>query len=258
MCKKVLIAALAVVVALAVVKGTWLASHVRCWKAQFTRAIEDRVSPEHEIARLRAELDNLAQEDDKHFDKVARQIVAVQKLENQVGRLRQEVSARKDRLRVMKASLAGEAELVTYNNSRVARAELQSEFDLVGASFLAEQARLRSMEQQLSSQRQMMERNKKELSELRKVRQEMKTELQQLETALAEERQAQAREENTLDDASYRRIRADLERTRDRINVLRQKRILKNDVRGPILRTEEDREAKAKLHKELDAALNAE
>jgi septal ring factor EnvC (AmiA/AmiB activator) len=253
MCKKVLIAALAVVVALAVVKGTWLASHVRFRCDQWKTWVQESVTPEEEIARLRLEVDNLAREDEKHFDKVARLAVDVEKQEKQVARLRQDVSTRKERLRGMKTSLAGEAEFVNYSGARVSRADLQSEYELAGASFLADEARLRSKEKQLASQRQLFERSKKELSELRKVRQEMKTELQQLETALAEERQAQAQEANTIDDAGYRRIRADLERTRDRINVLKEKRKLKGEVRGTILRSAEDREQKAKLLKELDA-----
>jgi hypothetical protein len=247
MCKKVLIATLAVVVGLAVVKGTWVASHVRCWKAQFRQAIEDRIPPEQEIARLRMELDNLAREDDKHFDRVARQAVAVEKLEAKVARAKKDLGERESRIRAMKTSLAGDARKVNFKGNEVDRNDLQAELRLSAAAFQADEATLKSLEQQLSAKKQAYELNRKKLAELKLARQQMQTELQRLETALVEERQAQAQEANTLDDAEYIKIHKGIDSLRDKISVMKHKRTLKGEVRGPVRAAEERREQETRI-----------
>ena len=50
MCKKVLIAAAAVVVGLVVVKGTWLGSHLRMNACKVGNYVKSSVPPEDEIA----------------------------------------------------------------------------------------------------------------------------------------------------------------------------------------------------------------
>jgi len=253
MSKKVLIAAAAVVVALVVIKGTYLGSHLRVWKKNFREAVAERVAPEHEFARLRMELDNLGKADDKHYDQVAREIVAVNKAEKQVARLKTDLDERAGRLKAMKASLDGQDQQVTFNGSRYSREDMQTQLRLSAQSFQVDEQTLRSKEQQLAAMKQSLEINKKKLAELKFKRQEMATELQKLETALAEERQAQAQQRNTLDDANYLRIRKDLDTLKDRIDVLKTKRELKGEANGgPVRATEERRDNEARI----DAYIN--
>jgi tRNA(Ser,Leu) C12 N-acetylase TAN1 len=79
----------------------------------------------------------------------------------------------------------------------------------------------------------------------------MLTQLQQLETALAKERQAQAEENNTLDDASYQRVRKEMDTIRDRIAVMAKTRQLKTEAGSSIRADEERREQDAKIDKFL-------
>jgi len=253
MCKKVVIAALAVVVALAVVKGTWLGSHIRLWKQNLRTAIRDRVPPEQEIQRLRMELANLDREDDKHFDKVARQGVDLQKLEREVSLLKKDLVNRENSIRNLKTSLTGNEEFVTVGGERFSRTDVKTQLRLSAQSFQVEEERLHSKEAQLASKRQVYEINKKKLSELKLARQQMLTDLQRLETALVEERQAQAQEAGTLNDTHYIKIRKEMDTVRDKIEVLKQTRVLKREVQGPVRAAEERKEENTKLDSYIES-----
>jgi len=253
MFKKVLIATLAVVFGLAVVKGTWLGSHL-CLKINKARAwVQNQIPPEQEIARLRMELDNLSKEDDKHFDTVARQIGEVKKLERNVESVRKDLGKREASIREMRDSLVSATEQVTFNGTRYDRSELLEQVRLDARAFQADEETLKSKEEKLKAMKKNLAINLKKLNDLKVVRQQMATELQKLETTLAEERQAQAQAESTLDDASYQRIRKDMESVRDRIEFIKTKRELKGEAsNGPVNVNEKQRVEDAKLDKYLE------
>jgi len=225
MCKKVLIAALAVVVGLAVVKGTWIGSHLRLRCSNVRHWVEDRVPPEQEIARLRMELVNLSREDEKHFDKVARMAVDVEKREADIARVRTNLGRQEARIRDLKNKLGDGVDFVKVEGSRYTRADLRDS----AIAFKNAEDNLKSREANLEARKRHLALERKKLSELRTKRDEMATDLQKLETALAEERQAQAVSESTIDDSNYRQIRKDMDSIRDRINVLKKKRELKGE-----------------------------
>ena len=94
MSKKIVIAAVAVVVALVVIKTTWIGSHARLWKKQVSEYAASKIAPEQEIQRLKMELEQPGQEDERHFHKVATQIVEVQKIETQVAAMKKDLDER--------------------------------------------------------------------------------------------------------------------------------------------------------------------
>jgi hypothetical protein len=229
MCKKVLIAALAVVVGLAVVKGTWLGSHMRLKFSNARHWVQDRVPPEQEISRLRMEVDNLAREDDKYYDKVARMAVDVDNQEIGLGKMRTNLNREEVRIRKLKNELTEGVEFVRLDGVRYTRTDLR-----IGAvAFKNAEETLKSKEANLEARKRHLALERKKLAELRNKRDEMRTELQRLETALAEERQAQAASECTIDDGGYRQIRKDMDSVRDRINVLKKKRELRGEFQQP-------------------------
>src|SRR6476660_9019988 len=122
--KKVLIAAVAVVVALVVLNFTRLGSHVCLWKKQIGARIQAQIPPEQEIKRLQMELDNLAKDDERHFHKVATQIVEVQNMEKQVASMKKEIDDREARIFSMKTSLKGDDKFVTYKGEKYTRETL--------------------------------------------------------------------------------------------------------------------------------------
>jgi len=253
MCKKVLIATLAVAAGLLVVSFTKVGRHVKVWKADLCRSIEQQIPPEQEIARLKLELDNLSREDDRHFDKVARQIVEVKNLESQVARMGKEMTEREARIRAMKNSLAAAGNQITYKGEKVERDSLQSEYRSAGMAFQVDEETLKSKKEQLSLKKQILDDNRGKLSKLKLEREKMRTELVRLETALAQERQAQAVEKGTINDAGYERMSDELKKVHDRIEVLKQKRILKGEIESPIRVLEQKKDQE----QAIDSYLNA-
>jgi chromosome segregation ATPase len=225
MFKKVLIATLAVVFGLAVIKGTWLGSHLRLKYNRARAWVEDRIPPEQEIARLRMELDNLAKDDEKFFDKVARMAVDVERRESEIARMRTNLGKQEARIRKLKGELGENVEFVLFEGSRITRGDLRNN----AIAFKNAEENLKSKEALLEAKKQKLALERKKLGELSNKRAEMATELQKLETALAEERQAQAASESTIDDSGYRKIRKDMDSVRDRINLLKKKRELRGE-----------------------------
>jgi predicted nucleic acid-binding Zn-ribbon protein len=258
MCKKVMvIATLAVVAAVVIIGGRRVVSYGRYLKQQAREAIDSRIPPEQEIARLRMELRNLERDDGRHFERVARQGIEVDRLEKRAASFQEKLAKDENRIRAMKTSLVGEGEFVTHNGSRFSRVDFQSELRETAASFKTDEATLASLRDQLSAKKQSYERNRKELSNLKLQRQQMATELQQLETALEKERQAQAQAENTLDDASYRRLRKEMDNIQDRIKVMAKVRELKSAVNSPVRADEERREHDAQIDTYIDNRFGA-
>jgi len=253
MCKKVLvIATLAVVAAVVIIGGRRVVSYGRYLKQQAREAFDSRIPPEQEIARLRMELRTLERDDGRHFERVARQGVEVDRLEKRVAVFKEKLVKDENRIRAMKTSLVGEGEFVTHNGTRFPRTNFQAELRETAATFQTDEATLQSMQDQLSAKKQSYERNRKELANLKLQRQQMATELQQLETALEKERQAQAQAENTLDDASYRRLRKEMDNIHDRIKVMAKVRDLKKAVDSPVRAEEERREHETKIDSYID------
>jgi len=228
MSKKVLIAAAAIVVALVVVKGTWLGSHLRMNACKVGSYLKSSVPPEDEIKRLQMEVQNLQKDDDKHVDKVARMAVDLEKMEREVARLKANLVREEGRIREVRKEM-GESTFVVYGGSRYTRDDLR----LDAQAFKTAEDNLKSKEETIAAKRRHLTLEKKKLSELQTTRNQMLNDLQRLETALAEERQAQASNESSIDDASYRKIRKDMESVRDRVNVLKMSRELRGELRVP-------------------------
>ena len=228
MCKKVLIAAAAVIVGLIVVKGTWVGSHLRNNACKLGNYIKTSVPPEDEISRLRMEVQNLQKDDDRHVDKVARMAVDLEKMERDVAKVKVGLAREEGRIREARKEM-GESAFVVFGGSRYTRDDLR----LDAQAFKTAEDNLKSREEAVAAKRRHLTLEKKKLAELQTTRNEMLNDLQRLETELALERQAQATSESSIDDAGYRKIRKDMEGVRDRVNILKESRKLRGELRVP-------------------------
>jgi septal ring factor EnvC (AmiA/AmiB activator) len=228
MSKKVLIAAAAIVVALIVVKGTWLGSHLRMNACKVGNYLKSSVAPEDEIERLKMEVKNLQKDDDKHVHNVACLAVGLDKMEREVAKLKANLVLAEGRIRQARKEM-GDSTFVVFGGSRYTRDDLR----LDAQAFKTAEDNLASKEETIVAKRRHLTLEKKKLSELQTTRNQMSNELQRLETALAEERHAQAANESSIDDAGYRKIRKDMESVRDRVNILKKSRELRGELRVP-------------------------
>jgi hypothetical protein len=254
MLKKVVIAVVAVGLSLLAVNfvAPKAISYLCLMVQEAQQSAQDAIPPEQEISRLKMELENLSKEDERHFHKVATQIVEVQNLEKQVNAMKEKLDKDAKVIENRLAALKTKEKFVNYGDKQYTKDEFHDDLRIYGARFQVDEQLYKSKAEQLSLRKKNLEMNRKKLAELKLVRQQMKTELERLETALAQERQNQAMEQNTLDDASYQKLRKDVDSVRDKMEVLKQKRVLKGEVDGPVRADEQRKEQEAAIDRFLN------
>jgi chromosome segregation ATPase len=255
MCKKLGIAAIAVVVGLAVVLGgTRTLGYLRVWKCKATTWARNQVPPETEIERLKAEVARLEAEDAHHYDKVARQQVEVTKQEKSIAADKNELAKLEASIRKMRADVASGAEFVVYSGERFSAAEVKEQLRRDFLTFQTAEESLKAKGEQLKSLKQTLNTNLEKLKALAKRREEMKSELIKLQAALAKERLAQTQSALPLDDSNYSRVQQDINAVRERIEVMENVRRLRGEAsRGPIRAVEEAKEQDNNIDKALEA-----
>jgi chromosome segregation ATPase len=248
--KKLLIAALAVVVGVSVVSGTRLGSHFRLWYNKSSTWANQQVAPETEIDRLKMELDNLARLDDRYFDQVTRQKLDVAKVEKKLKKDQADLATLSGDLKSMRVALKGEAELVVYNEQQYPRDKVQEQFNLDFKHFLTKEEGVKADEQHLDALKTTLKESQQKVQELATVRGKMKVRLQTLAAKLERERRLQNQGSVSIDDSRYSAINKQLDELEDRIDSMEIKRDIKgNSGKGPIRVQEEAREEQKKLDK---------
>jgi len=246
MCKKLLIAALAVVVGVGVVSSTRLGSHIRlCWN-KVSREVNQQIPPETEIERLKMELDNLTRLDDRYYDQVARQKREVQKLEAKVKTDKANLAKRESELKEMRLVLASKDDKAVYHG--FGKDKVQEQFNIDFKQFLSDEEGVKADDQNLEELRGTLRENEKKLQELGIVRTKMKVRLQTLAKELARERRLQTQSNLTLDDSHYSAVNQQINELEDRIEQMKIKRDMRGQSsRGPIRAHLEAQEEQKKL-----------
>jgi len=233
MCKKLMIAALAVVVGVGVVSSTRVGSHIRLWWNKSSAWAQQQVPPETEIERLKMELDNLTRLDDRYYDQVARQKREVQKLEAKVKTDRGNLAKREGELKEMRLVLTSKDDRAVFHG--FTKDKVQEQFTIDFKQFLADEEGVKADEQNLEELRGTLRENEKKLQELGITRTKMKVRLQTLAKELARERRLQTQNNLALDDTHYSAVNQQINELEDRIEQMKIKRDMKGQSsRGPI------------------------
>src|SRR5262245_22737180 len=182
MCKparKWLVAAVAVVLSLLAVNyfypEAW--THLRLWFKDKQEEAQDSIPLEKKIAAAKLKLEDLAKEDDRAFQKVAEQIVAVQNLENEVKAGRDKLAKEESRIAARKASLDKAEKFVSYNGQKYEVEHFREELRAAAARFQTDELMVQSKDEQLTLRKKSLEISRKRLAERKLMRQKMKTEL---------------------------------------------------------------------------------
>ncbi len=225
MYKKLVFAAVAVTLALFVVRGPgrWWFSHARMEAEQLLNSAKGKISPEREIRRLERKINDLVKDDEKHIDYVAKLDVEVKKFREEIETIRKNLAKKEARLSKLYDEFAGNRTFVTFGDRRYTRDDLRSE----ALAFKAAEENLKSMEETLAAKQKQLDLENIKLSKLRSTRQQMLTKLQNLKTRLAVERHAQAERESSIDDAEYRRLNKEMDQLETAIEVMKKSRELR-------------------------------
>jgi chromosome segregation ATPase len=251
MFKKLLIAALAVVVGVGVVSGTRLGSHLRLKWNKAQAWAKEQVPLETDIERLKMEVANLKLEDERYYDQVARQEREVVKLQEKVNKSRQALASQETYIKEMRLALAEGGQFVTHKNERYDRKWVESDVRNEALRFLADEKVVKADEENLNLRKETLAMNKAKLGGLAVQRKEMEAQLLILERELAQQR---LREQSSVvvDDGRYGKVNKEIEELRERFALLKTKADLRGEAQKGSIRAQEERKAEAQ---KLDQAI---
>jgi len=251
MFKKLFIAVLAVVVGVGVVSGTRLGSHLRLKWHKATAYINEQVPLESEIERLKMEVVNLKQADERYFDQVARQERQVVRLREKVGKARQALTAQETYIKQMRLALAEPDQFVVYKGERYERKQVEGDVRNEAVRFIADEKLVKADQENLNILEETLSANKAKLGGLAVQRKEMEAQLLILERELAQQR---LKEQTSVlvDDGRYGKVNKEIEELRERFALIKTKSELKGEAQKGSIRAHEERKAEAQ---KLDQAI---
>jgi len=254
MCKKLLIAAIAIAVGVGVVSGTRLGSHIRLKWHKAEQWVEQQIPLETEIERLRMELKQLGADDARNYDQVARQQHDLNKRRAKLTTEKTALETMATRIQDLRTSMAAGDEFVVYAGKRWGKADVEEQIRIDGAKFLADEEAVKADEETLKILEQTLEQNKTKLRGLEVTRKKMETRLALLEKELARQQALAAQNKFTVDDSGYSKINQDINKVEDRIGVMKTKaELIGESSKGPIQAAETKRAKEDKLKEALDA-----
>jgi len=252
MCKKLLIAAIAIAVGVGVVSGTRLGSHIRLKWNRAQQWAQEQVPLESEIERLKMEVANLRHEDIGYYDKVAKQTMQVKSLRARVNKNRNSLTLRETEIKTLRQALSEDNAVVVYNGTNYSRQDAETEVRIEATRFLADEKIVQADEDNLKILEQTLAANKSKLDGLELKRKEMEAQLLVLERELAQQR---LKEQTSLlvDDSRYNKVGKQIEEARERLELARTRGELRGDTaKGPIRLQEEKKAQEQKLEKAIE------
>jgi len=252
MCKKLLIAAIAIAVGVGVVSGTRLGSHIRLKWTKAQQWAQEQVPLEAEIERLKMEVANLSREDDRYYDQVARQKLQVKNLRARVTKNKESLALRETEIKTLRQALSEEGEFVVYNGTRYSRKDAETDVRIEATRFLADEKIIQADEDNLRILEETLTTNKSKLDGLALKRKEMEATLLILERELAQQR-LKEQTAMAVDDSRYNKVSKEIEEARERLELARTKGELRGDsAKGPIRAQEEKKAREQKLEKAIE------
>jgi len=240
MLKKLMIAAVAVVVGLTVVTSSgWLGSLVRTKCKNVSAWARDQVPVETEIQRLRDEVARLGGDSRSYFSKIAEEMVAVDNLKKDIATAEANLERQKKNILTLKSDLASGNEFVVYGDTRYSKARIKSQ---LARDFEA----YKGAEQQVKAKRKLLEARdsnltaaREQLGAMQETRRDLEVELARLEAEYSTVKVAQTRSKVQFDDSRLSSIKRDVARLQDRVKVEQKTLSLQAEFSsGPIPVTE--------------------
>jgi len=254
MCKKVLIAVLAIVVVLTGVSMTrvgsrWI-SHV---KQRANRWAEKQITPEMEIAHLRQKVEQLKAEEGRVDNDISDRNLDLQTREKELAKDKEPLVAADKRLRELRPALheakQSNRQVVAYNGQEYTVDQAEKQVSLDWALVKNAEPLVKSREAYIAKMKVGIARQREKREDLRRLRTDMLTQLQDLENQLVELRQKQA-VEGAVDGTAHARVQAEINALKNRMKAMEG--VTGGREVGPIEAAETDREKKAKETSELN------
>jgi chromosome segregation ATPase len=252
MLKKLLIAAVAVLVGLIVVKKTDVGSYARVWLKNARACASRQVPVETEIERLRDEVARIGADSKSHYSAIAEEMVAVDNLKKEIVTHEANLGRQKKNILALKEDLASGNEYVVYGDTRYSRDRVKAQLARDFEAYKAAEANLAAKRKLLEARESTLTAAKEQMRAMQEARRDLEVELARLEAEYKTVRVAQTKSKFHLDDSELSRIKEGVAKLRDRVKVEQTTLALQADFSGgPIPVTERVKEKD--LLKDIDA-----
>jgi chromosome segregation ATPase len=221
MCKKVLVAAVAVVVGLFIVKKTELGSLMHVWWKDARASLERQVPPEVQIKQLKHEIEQIDKDIQKNLGRLAKQEADYELLEKQVAALhaRQEDYKTDIRAMVGKVKAAEGTASISYKGHKFRPADLTRKLESTVSLYETKKEQLKGMENLLQSKKRTLEVSRQRIDEIFNQKEELSTLVAKLETQVEVLKLKQTESAVQLDDSHLGRCKELVSRIERRLAV---------------------------------------
>jgi chromosome segregation ATPase len=182
MCKKLIVAAVAILVGTAVVKHTSIGSLAQVWWHDAKQAVERQVPPEVQIKRLANEVSKIDADIKRNLSKLAQQEVDTQRLDEEVASLKDTQATLKAEIAAMTKNLENNIEKVSINGRT--RNLNAATLDRTVAKYERTKAELKSREKLLGTKREALEAAHARIAEMSAQKEQLRDTVATLETRL--------------------------------------------------------------------------
>jgi chromosome segregation ATPase len=182
MCKKLLVAAVAIVVGLSVVKHTQLGSLLHVWWRDARTTMEKQIPPEVQIKQLHVEIDKIDRDIRKNLGKLADAEVDCQFLEKQVAILHADQKQLKEDILGLEKLLDSKTEKVVFNGLTYRTKELTRKLDFAVTQYNTRKSALKAKEQLLADKKLTLEAARERLNAMRDQKEQLRVIASRLET----------------------------------------------------------------------------
>src|SRR5205085_4622324 len=190
------------------------------WKKAHT-AIENQVSPEFELDRIRDQIAQLGPDMHKHIQRVAEQWSAVDALDREVQVCQTNIEKRKTSLLAMTDVLEkGDTQKVKFYGGP---SDLKRRLERELKTYKTCEKELVSKQKILEAKKQELDAARAQLSEIKEQKAQLESLVAQYEAELATLRLEQTRSKFKLDDSRLGDIKGALEKLRQKVDVERKK-----------------------------------
>jgi chromosome segregation ATPase len=258
MCKKIGIAALAVVAGVFIMRSTYLGAYARTAWGKVKSTAKAQVPLEFQLESLRNEVAQLTPDMRSHCNAIAEEMVAVQNLRSEIADIRTNLERRKDSVRVMNQELKTGAEKIVYNGHtyRAERIREKLHRDLASCKRCADE--LKAREQLLEAKEKGLDAAREQLSSMKVQKEQLEVQIAQLEAEVKTLRVAQTQSNFQLDDSRLANIKAQLADIQSQLKVERIAGELHGSFSNDIIEVEKKAPTSAQLTHEVDEFLGSD
>jgi chromosome segregation ATPase len=231
MCKKIGIAAVAIILGVALIGGLrWSGSHVCMFLKQARESLRSQVSPERELARLQQEISKLDDDTAGHIKAIAKESVAVDNLRTEVTDLEAGLQKQKAYVLSLKEGLENGKTFVSLDGRPVSKERAQRDLERSWKIYMSSEAELDAKRNLLAERETGLENAKEELRSMQQAKRNLEVAVARLQAEVKRVRAAENRSNFHLDNSRLGQIKEDLKRVQDRVSVMKKELKLREEL----------------------------